>query len=364
MKNRNKGLKYLAIDIQNGYNSYRYIKQDQDITFLIKYINIQEFINENDMLNRELFKAIDEENIDKVKDLIKKGANVNFVNFVTINFDGNWRFSPLMLASKKGNIKIVELLLNNGADINYSFHDGSPYPVLFSALSIASAYNKIEVIKILIKRGINLKKLGGTVIADRRNKYKSKIKILKLLIEAGADINASVYGTPLINAINDCNIDLINYLFDKGANPNAIEIGCCGGADSSPLMIAVSRRCNKAIDILLEKNVNINYRNQYGGSALLYAISSNNLSLANLLISKGAHVKNQFFSTGFGATSDSILMIAIQDCPAIVKTLIEKGADIHYKKPNCTENCTALQVAKKRGLQNIVNLLIQAGARE
>ena len=208
MKNRNKGLKYLALAIQNGYSAYNNIKTDADLTFLRNYIgDMNYFISRNNMLSYELFKAIDEENPEKVKELLKKGANPNiFSNYFSsyiekLNNRGFDSLSALMLASGKGNIKIIELLL-----------------------------------------------------------------------EHGADINSGVFGTPLTNAIKTCNIDIMEYLLNKGADPNAFAEQSGLSPPQSPLMVAIQSRCNKAISILFDKNIDINIRNQENETALSYAV--------------------------------------------------------------------------------------------
>ncbi|OAD22390.1 ankyrin repeat domain-containing protein, partial [Candidatus Thiomargarita nelsonii] len=61
-------------------------------------------------LNRMLIEAVVNSNIEKVKELLKKGANVNTkdVNNMT----------PLHKVAFTGNVKIARLLIKNGADVN------------------------------------------------------------------------------------------------------------------------------------------------------------------------------------------------------------------------------------------------------
>ncbi len=60
--------------------------------------------------SQKLFKAIEDQNIEKISKLIDKGENVNqqIENGLT----------PLFSAAATGNIKIVELLLSKGANVN------------------------------------------------------------------------------------------------------------------------------------------------------------------------------------------------------------------------------------------------------
>ncbi len=62
-------------------------------------------------LNNHLIDEVLKANIEAVKILIEKGANIN-----CLNKDG---YNSLMLALKKGHIEIVKLLIEKGININY-----------------------------------------------------------------------------------------------------------------------------------------------------------------------------------------------------------------------------------------------------
>lgn len=55
--------------------------------------------------------------------------------------------SPLMLASTKGHFQIVRLLLEDGANINFSDGDG------FTALTLACEYKRWDVVQLLAEYG-------------------------------------------------------------------------------------------------------------------------------------------------------------------------------------------------------------------
>ena len=59
--------------------------------------------------------------------------------------------TPLLYAAQNGDREIVELLIQSGADINYSNQ-----PHLITPLMIAAAKNQIEVVKILIAAGAHI----------------------------------------------------------------------------------------------------------------------------------------------------------------------------------------------------------------
>lgn len=82
-------------------------------------------------------------NIEKVKLLIAKGADVNAKNI-------NWHITPLMMAAEKGHTEIAMLLIEKGADVNARDKGGR------TALKIAKFYHKGDkhaIVKLLIKAG-------------------------------------------------------------------------------------------------------------------------------------------------------------------------------------------------------------------
>lgn len=118
-------------------------------------------------------------NISAVRDLISKGANVNFVIRVRPSpFEG----TALIHAVYNGDIKLVQFLLDNGADVNIA---DDKYGA--TALMYAVGGGHIEIVKLLIekKADVNLKdKEGYTALYAA--KVKGNSEIVRLLKEAGA----------------------------------------------------------------------------------------------------------------------------------------------------------------------------------
>ena len=101
-----------------------------------------EIKNKNIHGNNLLFYACIHNKLNMVKYLIKNGAVIN-EHYIDA---GGW--TPLIAASAQGHIKIVELLIENNADINAT--DNNEYNALWYALK----NNHLEVAKLLIKKGI------------------------------------------------------------------------------------------------------------------------------------------------------------------------------------------------------------------
>lgn len=65
----------------------------------------------------ELCHAVWEENLEKVRKLVKSGIN--------LNQHGKNGSSPLMQAAEMENVEVARFLIENGADVNYSGHEGA-----------------------------------------------------------------------------------------------------------------------------------------------------------------------------------------------------------------------------------------------
>lgn len=90
-------------------------------------------------------------------------------------------YSPLILASYRGNLEVAAFLINNGADINYKNEMGTP-------LLAAVVKNNVAIVKILIdkKANIEAKDANGTTALIYAAMFKN-YEICDLLIQVGAN---------------------------------------------------------------------------------------------------------------------------------------------------------------------------------
>lgn len=170
-----------------------------------------------------LINAIKSRDISAVRILLD--ANINVNTLVTgkldnrgVRLESNIGWRPLHLAAHLGNKDIAELLLNKGADPNLSVDFGNTES---TALYYAVISGDIEMVRLLINYGanVNFERFAGDTLlhlACRRN-FK---EIPKLLIDAGANVNAKSHpqDTPLWNAAFFCSKDVIYLLLDAGAD--------------------------------------------------------------------------------------------------------------------------------------------------
>ncbi|GBO32683.1 Tankyrase-1, partial [Araneus ventricosus] len=107
---------------------------------------IADFLREKQSeYDRDLLTAVRNRDINKVRDLLDMGANIEAQN--------NRGWTPLCLASQKGSLDIAKLLLDRGANIEAKGKNG------WNVLHEAIYYNKPDMFKFLVERGayINVK---------------------------------------------------------------------------------------------------------------------------------------------------------------------------------------------------------------
>ena len=154
--------------------------------------------------------------------------------------------------------------------------------------------------------------------------------------------------------------EVVKLLLEEGANPNYFDPELPG---STPLYIAVSHNLSpEVIKLLLEAGANPN-QEHYFGTLLFIAVNNiavnDNLSpeVIKLLLEAGAN-PNQEHELG------TLLYIAVR-CelgPEGIRLLLEAGADPNKAHPEHPDE-TPLSGARDRGYSEIVELLIEAGAK-
>ncbi|KAM0513489.1 hypothetical protein ACHAPE_007751 [Trichoderma viride] len=287
------------------------------------------------------------------------------------------------LAVYRGNPRIVEMILNAGADLAERRGPGGPEQTLtqlavfnyrhkaadilvraradFNSdekddiheislkppLIIAARLDALECARVLLSHGADplVSFAGETALyAAVRN---NNIEIARLLLEQeqkpDLDAHPPLEITLLIRAIEGGNADLVSMLVENGAEVEFYD----PKAYATPLSSAC---CGENLDIvkfLLEKNVDINYTGGVTSTPLFAAISVDNDEVAAFLLQDERVDVHWAESDGVNA-----LTVAYTS-PQIVRKLLERGVSIdHYSSWG-----TILHLAASRWAKTVKVLL-------
>ena len=229
----------------------------------------------DDLLQKDFFSALEEGNVTLLEDVISKGADVNsddnmgsnsFPFFIELgkkncfepqeahlNIPIYINLTPLMMAVKKKDKHIVDLLIKKGANVNQCNKKSQG-----TALMIASYYGYDDIIEILLKGGADLHMsdcCGKTALM--KASCRGHLSSMKLLINSGASVNeGSVFiRSPLFEATLSDETECMKFLLSKGAEVNVI---CDKSVLFSPYYAAASLARLKSVKILLSAGAYIN----------------------------------------------------------------------------------------------------------
>ncbi len=131
-----------------------YGKTPLDLAIQKGYEDIVEVLKRKQLdLDKKLLISAEKGDLEKVRDSIRQGANVN------VQSRQGW--TPLFWAIQKNNFNIVELLLDNSADIKVKDNEG------WTPLNWAVQLGSLDVVKHLVGRGADV----NALTADGRTPY-------------------------------------------------------------------------------------------------------------------------------------------------------------------------------------------------
>ncbi|KAG4103972.1 ankyrin [Neocallimastix lanati (nom. inval.)] len=160
-------------------------------------------------------KIIKENNLNLLKILIK----YNILNENNINWTDKIGDTFLSYAIKYGNQEIIQILIDNGADLQSNNK---------RIIECLKDYYNYDILKLLVANNFNINQINENgvlllnyFIKDRNDKSN---QIAKGLIDCGANVNyqENIQEDSLTCAIRTRNIKMIKYLIENGANINYI----------------------------------------------------------------------------------------------------------------------------------------------
>jgi len=170
----------------------------------------------------EAIKAVAKNDYATIKTMLDNGLDPNLKD------EGSARAGLLNTACNRGRIKIVQLLLSRGADINLAGNQGRT-----PMMRAAGHAKTLDILQILIKKGADIQAVDDHGISVFDNAVlgvvsrQSTMESLMFLVNQGLDVNKSTQKgetegyTALMTAARSNHIELAKYLISKEANVNA-----------------------------------------------------------------------------------------------------------------------------------------------
>lgn len=291
--------------------------------------------------------AVAKGDLPAVRNLIEtQRYNPNYTGFT------GWNDTPITVAAKFGQRKVMEYLIQKGADVNQKGYWGFTASAIETALMVGKTQT---VVTLLVNNATLPTELHKTDIA---NQYLLKAastndswSIEKILTYTEADINTHgdfMMHTPLHKAVMNDGLDATVKLLEMGAKINAVDLN-----GWTALHYAASNSDTQFAKLLIEKGAKVNAVDLNDRTPLYAAAMSGEEELVNLLVKSGGKI-NHTDNDGI-----SVLDLAIiNDDADMIRCLVSNGSKISAG----IDNTTPLEHAAELGKLQAIEALIQLGS--
>jgi len=381
---------------------FKALQNNRKIAFLLlksfidknNYNNIKKSNTKYDLqiLNLIVNKLIKRNNFQLLKSFIEDDEFKSIINLNVRDINGEY---PLHTAFFNDNIDIFKYLLKNGANGDIKNNNDS------SLLLLAINDNKYEFVKCLVKHNsfINEKNFSGNSllhISINQNNSNITEYLINFATKNNIPLNINEKDSNgeylLIKAINKNNFNIVFSLVNYGIRNN-VNLNIKDENGNTPLTISYIKGYTKIFKYLI-KYLNINQKDGYGNSVLIYIIDKNDIDTLNDLIDTGININlkdgynnspfnhaiikgnyeilkallknNNVELNSLNSEKETPLISIIkshnftcQEKEFLVNQLLKRGININLVG---NENNTALIHSIQNGYFSIIELLIKNGA--
>ncbi|XP_014918358.2 2-5A-dependent ribonuclease [Acinonyx jubatus] len=302
--------------------------------------------------DNQLIKAVEKEDIKLVQQLLEGGADVNFQ-------EKEWGWSPLHNAVQSGQEDMLHLLFRYGANpCLRKKNEATPF-------IIAGIGGKVKVLELLLSKGAEVNEYDANgFTAFMEAAVNGKVEALRFLYKSGAKVNLSRRtkedqkrlrkggATALMDAAENGHVDALKVLLDEmGADVKARD-----NMGRNALIYALRNSDDRKVEVLtrllLDHGADVNVRGEKGKTPLILAVEKKHLGLVQMLLEQEHIEINDTDSEG-----NTALLLAVQlKLEEIAQLLCEKGAS--------TDCGDLVMIARRNYDSSLAKFLLLHGARE
>ena len=237
--------------------------------------------------------------------LIRAGADVNAIDGVT----------PLMYAVRWGQLGCIKALIREGADVNICNYIDYSTALTQVSYAFPDSFEEDGYFDLT-------ENLKGENKREKDNRKGNIQKIVNLLKEAGADVNAvNMNGyTAFTAAITVGNMDCIEALVNTGADVNTVDVN-----GNSALIVAAGSGCSRR-----SQSIRLNKRNKLGLNALEQYLTQH--------ASVSKHIALLLYASGEILDSDSV-QTSMYGYVNIIRVVVPEFIRLSKLKLSLKHNC-------------------------
>ncbi|KAK4289572.1 hypothetical protein Pmani_037467 [Petrolisthes manimaculis] len=187
----------------------------------------------------------------------------------------------------------IRLLLQKGADPAIISKNG------YSPLHLASYKGDVEVVRLLLEKCNHLDHTGaGSLTGLHVSCLAGHLEVTQALAQRGANIEArdAVSFSPLHVACLFGNESVVEYLLSRG-----VDVNIAGSVGERPLHLAAIRGHYKIVQMLLKKGARVRQQDEEGNTPLHCCVKIGHFGILNLLLQpqyrNDAHIANIYLDT-------------------------------------------------------------------
>ena len=265
--------------------------------------------------------------------------------FTDVNARDEQSKSSLHVAVQKDDRAIVQLLLDNGANLNAKDNDDKR-AVDFASMEVAKQLLEMDYnsntkpksrwtdlhLMVLLKKTIvsvdTLLQMGGDINAKYFKgwailhwaAFAGEVELAEYLLKQAINVNVQNDAeiTPLHYAAQGGKTEIVKLLLAAGANVHARNDGA-----ETPLQWGCLSGCPEIVRLLLNAGAEVNDENQNGQTALHAAVVVGKVEIVNILLEAGIRIDTKERMFGFSPLNMAIVSNQVE----ITKLLLAGGAD-------------------------------------